>query len=335
MSKVLTVEIGEDDDGVRLDRWFKRHYPSLPFGQVSKIIRTGQVRLDGSRAKVNTRLETGQVLRLPPHLQDTEPHKSVAAKLAAEDIDYVQSLVIHKDKHVIALNKPAGLAVQGGSKTHRHLDGLLDGLRFDSDMRPKLVHRLDRDTSGVLILARTSKAAGFLAKAFKERSTRKIYWALCTGVPRPAKGLIDLPLLKEKGRSGHDFKERTVPAAPGDANGRPAQTYYAEIDRAAQSAAWLALMPVTGRTHQLRVHCAAMGHPIVGDYKYGGEPAKAPIIPDQEPKLHLHARSLNMPHPAGRHLVLEAKLPEHMAQTWKTLEFSQNDDGAPFDELVF
>jgi len=334
MSKALNVEVGDDDDGVRLDRWFKRHYPSLPFGQVSKIIRTGQVRLDGSRAKANTRLEAGQVLRLPPSLQNAESDKPVT-KLTDADIDFAQSLVIHKDKHVIALNKPAGLAVQGGSKTYRHLDGLLDALRFESDMRPKLVHRLDRDTSGVLILARTSKAAGFLSKAFKERTTRKIYWALCVGVPRPAKGLIDLPLLKEKGRTGQDFKERTIPAAPGDPNGRPAQTYYAEIDRAAQRVSWLALMPLTGRTHQLRAHCAAIGHPIVGDFKYGGAPAKEPVIPEHDPTLHLHARSLDIPHPAGGRLVLEAQLPEHMVQTWKTLEFSQNDDGAPFEELVF
>jgi len=335
MSKALTIEINDEDDGVRLDRWFKRHYPALPFGQVSKIIRTGQVRLDGSRAKVSTRLESGQVLRLPPNLQDTQNAPPAVAKLSDADEEFVQSLVIRKDDHIIALNKPTGLAVQGGSKTHRHLDGLLDGLRFGADMRPKLVHRLDRDTSGVLILARTAKSAGFLAKAFKERTTRKIYWALCAGVPRPAKGLIDLPLLKEKGRSGRDYKERTVPAAPGDPNGRPAQTYYAEIDRAAQRAAWLALMPVTGRTHQLRVHCAAIGHPIIGDYKYGGDQAREPIIPEQEPQLHLHARSLDIPHPAGRRLSVVADLPAHMAQTWKTLEFSQNDDGAPFDDLAF
>ena len=335
MSKALSVEVSEDDDGVRLDRWFKRHYPALPFGQVSKIIRTGQVRLDGSRVKASTRIGAGQVLRLPPNVQELDGEQAKAKKLSADDVEFVQSLVIHKDKHVMALNKPAGLAVQGGSKTHRHLDGLLDGLRFDSDMRPKLVHRLDRDTSGVLVLARTSKAAGFLAKAFKERTTRKIYWALCAGVPRPTKGVIDMPLLKEKGRSGQTYKERTVPASPGDPNGMQALTYYAEVERAAQRVSWLALMPLTGRTHQLRVHCAAIGHPIVGDFKYGGPEAQEPIVPGQTPKLHLHARFLDIPHPSGSRLRLEAFLPPHMAQTWKTLEFSQNDDGSPFDELEF
>ena len=335
MSKAVTVQVGDDDDGVRLDRWFKRHYPSLPFGQVSKLIRTGQVRLDGSRAKANTRVAAGQMVRLPPSIQSPEDGRPMVKELSVEDVDFVQSLVIHQDKHVVALNKPAGLAVQGGSKTHRHLDGLLDGLRFGSDMRPKLVHRLDRDTSGVLVLGRTARAAAFLTKAFKERTTRKIYWALCAGVPRPAKGLIDLPLLKERGRAGQDYKERTVPAEPGDPNGRPAQTYYAEIDRAAQRASWLALMPVTGRTHQLRVHCAAIGHPIIGDFKYGNADAQEPIVPGEKPKLHLHARHLEIPHPSGSRLTLKAPLPDHMAQTWKSLEFSQNDDGAPFDELEF
>lgn len=328
MSGVEQIEVKAGDDGARLDKWFKRRFPGLTQGRLEKLLRTGQVRVDGGRAKSNTRLEEGQVVRVPP-LGDLSPKPQPAKPKTSEaDRRYVQELVLYKDAHVIVLNKPAGLAVQGGSKTERHLDGLLDGLKFDAPERPRLVHRLDRDTSGVLVLARTAKAAAQLGRAFKKKDAQKIYWALTVGVPRPAQGTVKMPLAK----LGGPGRERVHAADFGDEEAKNAMTHFSVVAQAAQRLSWTAFMPVTGRTHQIRAHAAyALKTPIAGDGKYGG--AEAHPGGEIERKLHLHARSLDIAHPGGGRLKCVAPLPPHMARGWDFFGFDKNDDGDPFAEL--
>jgi len=331
MSGVSHVDVSKDDDGLRVDRWFKRHYPGLAHSKLEKLLRKGQVRVDGGRVKANSRVETGQTIRVPPFGNEDgfvpnkkPPRPSFDKKEAA----FVQSLVLHRDAAIIAINKPSGLAVQGGTGTERHLDGMLEGLKFDLPERPRLVHRLDRDTSGVLLLARTARAASQLAKAFKERNTRKVYWALTVGVPRPDRGTIRMTLAKQAGRAG----ERMVPVPDGTPGGQVSETHFAAVARAGQKLAWVAFMPVTGRTHQLRVHAVeALQCPIVGDGKYGG--AEAHPGGEISSTLHLHARSIDIAHPDGGRFTAEASLPEHMVRTWKLLALDQEDDGDPFLEL--
>jgi 23S rRNA pseudouridine955/2504/2580 synthase len=330
MSGVHQVTVAAGEDGMRLDRWFKAHYPALGHGMLQKLLRSGQVRLDGARAKANARVREGQSIRVPPLPQDVPQRQRRATAVAPEDAKLVQSLVIHRDASVIVIDKPPGLAVQGGSKTERHLDGMLDALTFDAAERPRLVHRLDRDTSGVLVLARTRAAAAKLASAFKGRATRKVYWALVEGVPRPDRGTIKLPLVKA-GRAGDQLM---VPAGEGDDDQVSAVTDFIMIDHAGRKFAWLALAPHTGRTHQLRVHCAEIGCPIYGDGKYGrkdGEPVSA-----LEQRLHLHARSIAIAHPDGGVLEVSAELPEHMRRTWAILGLDPNEPAArdPFADEV-
>src|SRR5579871_5569193 len=277
-----TVAVEPADGDIRLDRWFKRHFPSLTHGRLEKLLRTGQVRLDGRRAQASDRVKPGQSVRVPP-LGDLPPPRGPApsAPPSAQEAKALQGAVLYRDADMIALNKPPGLAVQGGSGVDRHLDGLLDALRFDAAERPRLVHRLDRDTSGVLLLARTSAAAAHLAEAFRGKEAEKLYWAVVVGVPSPRVGRINQPLAKKRGHGG----ERV--AAAGE-EGQRAITDYRTLDTAARRAAWLELAPVTGRTHQLRVHCVALGTPILGDGKYGGAGA---FLPGAElpPQMHLHA----------------------------------------------
>jgi len=328
MSAVEIVEVSADDDDIRLDRWFRRRYPGLKHGALEKALRTGQIRVDGKRAKANVRLSAGQKVRVPPQAMApvTEPQKPEQRQPDAADAAFVQSLVIYMDDDVIALNKPPGLAVQGGTKTTRHLDAMLDALRFGAKERPKLVHRLDRDTSGVLLLARGANVAARLGKAFQGRSVRKIYWALVAGVPSMEQGRIDLPLGKRMGSRG----ERMM---TDDEEGKSAITLYSVIETAGRTASWLALWPLTGRTHQLRVHCAAIDHPVAGDGKYGGEAAFLPGDGIAR-KLHLHARELRLPHPSGRgELHVTADLPPHMAESWKLLGFDRNYAGDPFANI--
>lgn len=332
MSAAQKKVITEAEDGLRLDRWFKRQFPKLPHARLAKLIRTGQIRLDGARVKAGARLEAGQTVRIPPNLQSELGDGKTRTPISSVDAAFVRELVIHRDPEVIVLNKPAGLAVQGGTKTHRHLDSMLDALRFDLNERPKLVHRLDRDTSGVLVLARTAKAAAHLANSFKSKDATKIYWALCEGTPRPAKGMIDLPLAKKR-VAGAASPEKMMPQTAGAAEHRPAITYYAVVARAAQKAAWLALLPLTGRTHQLRAHCSAIGHPIIGDFKYGDSGSGTRLAQFGE-GLHLHARSLDISHPKRGRLHVTAPLPDHMTRTWEFFEFDQNHDGDPFAELI-
>jgi len=325
MSGVEKKRVAPGEDGMRLDRWFAAHYPGLSHVRLQKLLRTGQVRVDGGRAKANMRIEGGQEIRVPPL---PEPAAETAAPsekpLTERDIEFVRGLVIHKDDDIIALNKPAGLAVQGGSGTTEHLDRLLDGLTFDETERPRLVHRLDKDTSGVMLLARSRDAAAKLGRALKHRGARKLYWALVIGVPKPGQGEINLSLIKRGGRGD----ERVHPAEPDDPEAKRAVTRYAILERAGRSLSWLAMTPITGRTHQLRAHAAAIGHPIVGDGKYGG--AEAHPGGEIPRKLHLHARRLTIPHPRGGIFDISAPLPEHMRKTWKLFGFDRQDDRDPF-----
>ena len=273
MSGVQKVTVTDDDDGVRLDRWFKRHFPDLTFGRLQKLMRKGDVRLDGKRVKDSAkRLEAGQVVRVPPLGEapqtDSEPGAAkVRPPVSHKDAIMIQACVLYKDDDILVINKPAGLAVQGGSNTLRHVDGMLDALQFDKPERPRLVHRLDKDTSGVLLLARSAKSAADLTAAFREKEMRKAYWAMVVGVPELARGRISLPISKLPGRSGEKMQ-----ADP--ENGKSAVSLYHTIETAGRRAAWLELEPLTGRTHQLRAHCVlALDTPILGDGKYGGEEA--------------------------------------------------------------
>ena len=318
--RTVTVEPGERD--MRLDRWFRSRYPQLTQGRLQKLLRTGQVRVDGKRVKAGQRLSPGQQVRVPP-LPAAPPPLPLALPLGEAEIRALRERVIHMDDAVLVIDKPAGLAVQGGTGQRRHLDLMLDALKMGAPERPRLVHRLDKDTSGVLVLARHRRAAAALADAFRAKTAVKLYWALVVGVPRPRRGTIDLALAKRPGATG----ERVV----ADRSGRRALTHYAVVENAGQRAAWLALMPLTGRTHQLRAHCAEMGTPIVGDGKYGG--ADAELAGDFGRGLHLLARSLNLPHPDGGRLEVSAELPPHMAQSFAALGFRAGDYVDPFAGL--
>jgi 23S rRNA pseudouridine955/2504/2580 synthase len=330
MSGVRQLTISDDDSNQRLDRWFKKHFPEVNHGRLEKLLRTGQVRLDGKRAKASDRVEAGQTVRVPPiaPAQDTErPRSEPKLKPVSEsDAKMLRDAVLYKDADVLVINKPAGLAVQGGTGLDKNLDAMLDSLRFDAAERPRLVHRLDRDTSGVLVLARSGKAARELAEAFRDKSAQKIYWAVVVGVPSPERGTIDAPLSKH---ADHGFGERV---GIDEEEGRNAVTRYALVERAGNRAAWLALMPETGRTHQLRAHCVILGTPILGDGKYGGPEAQ--LTRENLPrKLHLHARAIRIPHPKKGWITAEAPLPPHMQATWKFFGFAAKPDRDPFADM--
>lgn len=304
-----------DDDGIRLDRWFKRHLPDASFNVVSRWSRTGQLRVDGKRATPGDRLTAGQAIRVPP--ADTTAAANARPvrrrrELTEDEMEFALSMVIHKDDAALVINKPAGLATQGGTKTENHVDGLLDALFFELDNRPKLVHRLDKDTSGALLLARTSRSAGHFSKAFSSRTARKVYWALVVGVPDIADGFIDLPIGKQPGSGGEKMHVD-------EQNGQSARTRYRIVERAGNTCAWVELQPYTGRTHQLRVHMAAIGHPIVGDGKYGGKDAF--LTGTISRKMHLHARRLRIDHPQGHQIDVRADLPPHMQDSFADLGF--------------
>ena len=329
MSGVELIRVTSDETGMRLDRWFSSHYPTLGHGALQKLLRTGQVRVDGGRAKARDRVEEGQTVRVPPTVRktsDTPPPAQAGKSLSESDERFIRGLVIYEDDDVIALNKPPGLAVQGGTKTGRHVDGLLDALRQKKGERPRLVHRLDKDTSGVLLLARNRAAAAMLGKALQGRRVVKTYWALLKGVPSPAQGEIDQALVKRGGEGA----ERMGFAGQDDDDSKRAVTRYEVVEKAGQKYCWAALWPLTGRTHQLRVHMAGIGHPVIGDGKYGGEEAH----PGGEisPKLHLHAREIEVPLNNLRALKVTADLPEHMARTWGLLGFDPDRDTSYFAE---
>ncbi|WP_373487215.1 RluA family pseudouridine synthase [Blastomonas sp.] len=311
-ARQFTIEV--DDDGIRLDRWFHRHLPDVNFNLVSRWARTGQVRLDGKRVGPGDRIAAGQIIRIPPaELSQDRPARRAAPKPLSDDqIAYAQAMVIHRDRAALVINKPPGLATQGGTRTQAHVDGLGDALMFDSQVRPRLVHRLDKDTSGVLLMARTPGSAAYFAKRFAGRSAKKVYWALIVGVPEVYSGLIELPLAKQPGTGGEKMHVDTE-------NGQISRTAYQVIERAGSRAAWVALQPFTGRTHQLRVHMAAIGHPIVGDGKYGGQDAF--LTGTISRKMHLHARRLKIAHPDGPALDITAELPQHFAESMEALGF--------------
>ncbi len=320
MTGVQTLAVGKDEEGLRLDRWFKLHFPALSHGRLEKLLRTGQVRVDGRRAKSGTRLEAGQSVRVPPLTPtSTEPagRERRRRALGAAEAEALRALILYQDEWIIAIDKPAGLAVQGGTGQRRHLDAMLDALRFGAEERPRLVHRLDKDTSGVLLLARDARTTRHLAEVFRRQQARKLYWAAVAGGPAKARGRIALPLVKKTGRTGEKMGEAS--------KGKEAVTLYQVAARRGKQAAWLVLRPLTGRTHQLRVHCAALGHPILGDGKYGGRGAFLEPVeggPAVAKKLQLHAREIAFPHPAdGTTLRITAPLPAHMSETWAAFGF--------------
>ena len=320
--------VDADDADIRLDRWFKRHLAEVSFNTVSRWARTGVLRLDGRKADPGDRLAAGQTITMPPPeaTPAAAPGEAPRRVLSRAEIDYAQGLVIHRDKAAIVINKPAGLATQGGTGTTTHVDGLLDALAFGFPQRPKLVHRLDKDTSGVLLLARTARAAAFFAKAFAGRTARKVYWALAIGLPEPAEGEIDAALAKQPGSGGE--KMHVDPEA-----GQNARTRYRVLDHAATQAAWLEFQPLTGRTHQIRVHATAIGHPIVGDAKYGGKDAF--LTGGISRKMHLHARRLVIEHPDGGSLDIAADLPSHMADSFAMLGFDLALGERPLDDVRY
>ncbi len=314
MSGVHTVTTGDDAAGQRLDRWFRRAYPQVTHGRLEKLLRSGQVRVDGKRVKASYRLQVGQSVRVPP-LPDpdgTRPPARPSTKLdlSTEEIESLRQRILYRDESVIALDKPAGLAVQGGSGQKRHLDAMLDALRFGADDRPRLVHRLDKDTCGVLLLARNATVARALTASFRGHAVQKVYWAAVAGVPAQKRGRILLPLAKQDGPGGE--KVATDAAA-----GQHAETLFQLVETWRRKISWLVLMPLTGRTHQLRVHCAAMGTPILGDGKYGGRAAFASGL-DLPRRLMLQANEIALPHPVdGTTLRVSAPLPEHMSEVWR------------------
>lgn len=318
-------KVAADEAEIRLDRWFKRHFPELGHGRLEKLLRTGQIRVDGARAKASDRLASGQTIRVPPlgltSTADAEPQAKRGPKVPEEMLTALQKAVLYRDDMMLVIDKPAGLATQGGTGIDVHIDLLLDALRFDATERPRLVHRLDKDTSGVLVLARSAKAAQVLAEAFRTKSTLKVYWALTVGVPNPRDGRIDLALSKEPGRGGERMQ-------PDPEEGKRAITDYVVLETAGRRAAWVALQPITGRTHQLRAHCAALGTPIVGDGKYGG--AEAFLTGAVSRKLHLHARAIAMPRSDGGLVRVTAPLPRHIRDTFRLLEFREADHKDPF-----
>ena len=327
MSK--NIYVVKDDNEIRLDRWFKRHYPALNHVMLEKLLRKGEVRVDGKRAKASDRLSTGQSLRLPPQLESV--HSRAAEQRAkaptkspqASEQGSLEDAIIHMDSSVIVLNKPSGLATQGGSGLTRHVDGMLGSLMFEKQQRPKLVHRLDRDTSGVLVIARTTSVAALLSELLAKRDAQKIYWALVKGVPKQKRGTIKLALAKEGGHGPHGRDERVVAKDIHDEDAKYALTDYVVVDQAGDEYAWIAAKPLTGRTHQIRVHLASLGTPIVGDFKYGAAASRGKgEIAD---RLHLHARSIDIEHPGEGRLQVTAPLSPHMAKSWKFLGFNESD----------
>lgn len=325
MSGVNHHKVQSFENDWRIDKWFKKHFPELGFGHLSKLLRTGQVRVDGKRIKASFRLEEGMEVRVPPIGDNPNADKAYTPKarnksFSDEDVRFIRDMVIYQDNSVIVLNKQPGLAVQGGSKINKHVDGYLDCLQGNNPERPKLVHRLDKDTSGVLVIALTSAAAKSLTESFRNRRTSKIYWALLMGRPERNEGTVTAPLDKEPGTKG----ERMMVSD----KGKRAVTDFHVMDSALRSVSWVAFKPITGRTHQIRVHATVLGTPIVGDGKYGGK--EAFLDGAVSKKLHLHARSIEIDHPDGGTLSVTAELPRHMKESWDMFGFDKDDKSDPF-----
>ncbi|WP_417268897.1 RluA family pseudouridine synthase [Celeribacter sp.] len=346
MSRVQTIIIDDDQPEQRLDRWMRKVFPQVKQGQIEKMCRKGDLRVDGAKAKSSTRVGPGAEIRIPPLPDTNVTYAKEATRVSDKDAAMMRDCVLYKDAHLIVINKPAGLPTQGGSKQTRHVDGLSVALQEDFAEKPRLVHRLDKDTSGVLVLARTPAMASKLTEAFRHRNTRKIYWALVAGVPTPYLGEIKYGLVKARGRGKGGEGEKMIAVHPREIDStegaKRAHTHYATLYRVASRASWVAMEPITGRTHQLRVHMAEIGHPIIGDGKYGGSGQEnlgdgwgAQLGGIISKKLHLHARSLTFEHPVTRKpITVTAPLPEHMAHSWDTFGWSEDiasDD--PFEDL--
>lgn len=312
---VQTVTVKGDEAGMRLDRFFEARFPGLSFSHIQRIIRKGEVRVNGKRAQPKDRLQSGQAVRIPPLRLDA-PKPKESAPQEQKDRAFIKSITLHEDDDVLVLNKPMGLAVQGGSGTYRHLDGMLGSMVSRDGQRPRLVHRLDKDTAGCLLVAKTRFAAAALAQTFRTRSARKIYWALVMGVPRPKQGRVSTFLAKEE----REDESMMRIAQHGEEGASHAVTYYAVVETAAQKLAWLSLKPVTGRTHQLRAHMEHIGHPILGDEKYF-RIENWELPGGLQNKLHLLARRIAVPHPRGGVIDVTAPLPPHMVQSWNLLGF--------------
>ena len=326
MAGIETKTVDTDEAGMRLDRWFKLHFSGLAFGQLQKLLRSGQIRIDGKRAKSDTRVAAGQSVRLPPQVTSLG-NIPIAGPLTRNtirdrnDLDVLQSMLLHEDKKVLVFNKPAGLAVQGGSGINRHVDSMLESMRSQKGEKPRLVHRLDRETSGVLVVARTRGAAQELTKAFRHRTTEKFYWAICRGVPRKREAQISTYLLREQTPEGDKMRI----ARHGERGADHAVTKYRVVDNAGPNISWLELSPITGRTHQLRVHTMHMDHPILGDPKYF-DVENWEFPGGIQKRLHLHARRIRIPHPSGGGVLdVKAPLPPHMVQTFNLLGFDEKD----------
>lgn len=314
--RVETIEVTPREAGLRLDRWFRLHFPEVGHGYLQKLLRTGQVRVDSKRADANFRLEAGQRIRVPKVARTAAGRSEAAPAASTADRKLIEALILYEDDDVLVLNKPFGIAVQGGTGTSRHLDGMLAGMADRFGDRPRLVHRLDRDTTGVLLVAKHRDAAAKLGRIFQTRSAAKTYWALVNGVPKPPQGKVEAALVKVTEEDG----DRVRKARPGEQDrAMHATTHYSVIDRVAHKAAWVSLKPVTGRQHQLRAHMALIGNPIVGDNKYAGD--RTEFAAALEAKLHLHARRLIIPSPRPGMPAIDvtAPLPEHMRRTWELL----------------
>lgn len=348
MSAVQTLTVGDDDGDQRLDRWFRKQFPHIPQGRIDKMCRKGEIRVDGGRVKGNTRIAAGQEIRIPP-LPDTAAPEVFRSSTHVSDADaaMIRNAVIFRDDHIIAINKPHGLATQGGSKTTRHVDQLSEALRDGYEDRPRLVHRLDKDTSGVLLLARTRMAAKGLTEALRHKGTRKIYWAAIAGTPQPRMGIIKFGLMKAPGHGARGQGEKMVCVHPRDVDttegAKRAETRYATISALGGRVTWVALEPVTGRTHQLRAHMAELGHPIIGDGKYGGSGQEnlgdgwgAGLGEEIGRKLHLHARSMAFRHPiTDADMNVTAPMPAHMKHSWDFLGWNPSEaEDDPFEDLV-
>ncbi len=322
-SMIKTKTVDSDEAGMRLDRWFKLHFPGLAFGQLQKLLRSGQIRIDGGRVKSDTRIAAGQAVRLPPQLANMNSDQPLTRNTIRDrgDLDVLQSMLLHEDKKVLVFNKPAGLAVQGGSGVNRHVDSMLESMRSQKGEKPRLVHRLDRETSGVLVVARTRGAAAELTKAFRHRNTEKTYWAICKGVPRKRDAQISTYMLKERLPEGDKMRI----ARHGEPDADHAVTKYRVIENSGPNLSWIEFQPVTGRTHQLRVHSMHIGHPIIGDPKYF-DIENWEFPGGIQKRLHLHARRIRIPHPSGGGMLdIKAPLPPHMVQTFNLLGLDESD----------
>lgn len=321
MAGVEQIIVGKDEQGMRLDRWFKTHFPGLGFGHLQKLLRSGQIRIDGGRAKSDSRVEPGQTIRIPPLGVDKKGSENLTGHSIRNqgDADVLAKMLLYEDAKVFVFNKPAGLAVQGGSGVSRHVDDMLEAWRNQKGEKPRLVHRLDRDTSGVLVVARTRHAAMKLAEAFRARDTKKTYWALVKGVPKKREDKISTWLVKEQTPDG----DRMRIAKHGEEGADHAVSYYRVVEQAGQSLSWLEMEPYTGRTHQLRVHAAHIGHPIIGDPKYFEADTNWDFPGGMQNRLHLHARRILIPHPDKGVIDVTAPMPQHMRQSWNLIGFDE------------